>query len=162
MTNVDHQPAATDAPPSSVFFSYSRDDRARALPIIRQIEAAGFPTWWDGLLEGGERYLSATEAALDRARAVVVLWTGTSAKSHWVHDEATRGRDRGILVPLSLDNTEPPLGFGQFQVIDMSRQNRGLFSLQGKTELGIDLPKGNVQQVLSFNCKCLHIVQALT
>ena len=121
MTNVDHQPAATDAPPSSVFFSYSRDDRARALPIIRQIEAAGFPTWWDGLLEGGERYLSATEAALDRARAVVVLWTGTSAKSHWVHDEATRGRDRGILVPLSLDNTEPPLGFGQFQVIDMSR-----------------------------------------
>jgi TolB-like protein len=42
-------------------------------------------------------------------------------QSHWVRDEATRGRDRRILVPLSLDGSEPPLGFGQFQVVDLSR-----------------------------------------
>lgn len=106
---------------TSVFFSYSRADRARALPIIRLIEAAGFATWWDGLLEGGERYSQATAEALDRARAVVVLWSVNSVASHWVHDEATRGRDRGLLVPIALDGTEPPLGFGQFQVIDLSR-----------------------------------------
>jgi TIR domain len=94
---------------SSVFFSYSREDQARALPIIAQIEAAGFSTWWDGLLEGGERFSSTTAAALDRARAVVVLWSQRSVESHWVHDEATRGRDRRILVPLSLDGTPPPL-----------------------------------------------------
>ncbi|MFN5904152.1 MAG: toll/interleukin-1 receptor domain-containing protein, partial [Novosphingobium sp.] len=106
---------------TSVFFSYSRADRARALPIIRLIEAAGFATWWDGLLEGGERYSQATAEALDRARAVVVLWSVNSVASHWVHDEATRGRDRGLLVPIALDGTEPPLGFGQFQVIDLAR-----------------------------------------
>jgi TolB-like protein len=106
---------------TSVFFSYSRDDQARAKPIIALIEAAGYPTWWDGLLEGGERYARATEEALDRAQAVVVLWSKTSAQSHWVHDEATRGRDRRILIPLSLDGTPPPLGFGQFQVIDISK-----------------------------------------
>lgn len=105
---------------TSVFFSYSRDNRARARAIIALIEAAGFATWWDGLLEGGDRFSSTTEAALDRARAVVVLWSKTSAQSHWVHDEATRGRDRRILVPLSLDGTAPPLGFGQFQMIDLS------------------------------------------
>lgn len=103
-----------------MFFSYSRDDQARARPIIALIEAAGFPTWWDGLLEGGERFSSSTEAALDRARAVVVLWSKTSAQSHWVHDEAARGRDRRVLVPLSLDGTPAPLGFGQFQVIDLA------------------------------------------
>jgi TolB-like protein/tetratricopeptide (TPR) repeat protein len=106
---------------TSVFFSYSREDQARALPIIRLLEQAGFSVWWDGLLEGGERFSHTTEEALERAQAVVVLWSKTSAKSHWVHDEATRGRDRRVLVPLSLDGTEPPLGFGQFQVIDLSR-----------------------------------------
>ena len=114
--------------PSTIFFSYARDDQARALPIIRLIEQAGFSVWWDGLLEGGERFSRTTEDALDRAKAVVVLWSKTSAQSHWVHDEATRGRDRRVLVPLSIDGSSPPLGFGQFQVIDLCANgpsNRG-------------------------------------
>jgi TolB-like protein/tetratricopeptide (TPR) repeat protein len=106
---------------STVFLSYSRTDRPRAVPIIRLIEEAGFAVWWDGLLEGGERFSQTTEDALDRAQAVVVLWSKNSVHSHWVHDEATRGRDRRILVPLSLDGSPPPLGFGQFQVIDVSK-----------------------------------------
>jgi TolB-like protein/Tfp pilus assembly protein PilF len=116
----NHSPS--DAPrQSTIFFSYSRDDRARAVPIIRLIEEAGFSVWWDGLLGGGERFSRTTEEALDRARAVVVLWSKTSIVSHWVQDEATRGRDRQVLVPLSLDGTLPPLGFGQFQAIDLSK-----------------------------------------
>ncbi len=106
---------------TTIFVSYSRVDQARALPIIQLLQQAGFNTWWDGLLEGGERFSHITEDALNRAKAVVVLWSKTSVQSHWVHDEATRGRDRGILVPLSLDGAAPPLGFGQFQVIDLSR-----------------------------------------
>ncbi|MFC4292080.1 TIR domain-containing protein [Sphingorhabdus arenilitoris] len=105
---------------TTVFFSYSRDDQARALPIINLIEQAGYKLWWDGLLGGGERFSDSTEQALERAKAVIVLWSKISVKSHWVHDEATRGRDRRILVPLSLDGSPPPLGFGQFQVIDIS------------------------------------------
>lgn len=105
---------------TTVFFSYSRADQPRALPIIHQLEAAGFRVWWDGMLEGGERYARTTEDALNRAKAVVVLWSKTSVQSHWVHDESTRGRDRGVLVPLSLDGSAPPLGFGQFQVISLA------------------------------------------
>lgn len=120
MTVSDPDGAASGPALSSVFFSYSREDQPRALPIIRLIEQAGFDIWWDGLLEGGQHFSKATEDALNRARAVVVLWSKTSVKSHWVSDEATRGRDRRILVPLSLDGTEPPLGFGQFQVINLA------------------------------------------
>ncbi len=112
-------------PDYAVFFSYSRADRKAALPIIRALEAAGHTVWWDGLLEGGVRFHHATEAALEHARAVVVLWSKTSAGSHWVHDEAARGRDSGRLVPLSLDGTAPPLGFGQFQCIDLAHGKRG-------------------------------------
>lgn len=112
----------TAAPDSAhaVFLSYSRDDQKRALPIIAAIEAAGFTVWWDGKLAGGERFLPATESALENARAVVVLWSARSVNSHWVRDEATRGRDRNCIVPLSIDGTEAPLGFRQFQTIDFS------------------------------------------
>jgi hypothetical protein len=108
----------------TIFLSYSRADQKAALPVIAALEAAGFSVWWDGLLEGGERFAKTTEAALENARAVVVLWSKTSIASHWVHDEATRGRDRRCLVPVSIDGSEPPLGFRQFQVIDIS-QSKG-------------------------------------
>ena len=111
-------PKGAKGAPTSVFVSYSRADRKRAMPIIQALEQAGFSVWWDGLLEGGERYSTTTTAALESARAVVVLWSRTSQDSHWVHDEATRARDRRCLVPVSIDGTPPPLGFGQFQTID--------------------------------------------
>ena len=112
---------------TTIFVSYSRDDRKRALPVIQLLEAAGYAVWWDGMLEGGERFAATTAHALDTARAVVVLWSKTSLTSHWVHDEATSGRDRKCLLPLSLDGSLPPLGFRQFQVIDIShaRMKRG-------------------------------------
>lgn len=106
---------------ASVFLSYSREDRAIAQRVVSALEADGCSVWWDGLLEGGERFSEATETALNGAEVVVVLWSKSSAKSHWVHDEATRGRDRGRLVPASIDGTSPPLGFGQFQALDLAK-----------------------------------------
>ena len=88
---------------STIFLSYARADQKRALPIISMLEACGYSVWWDGLLEPGERFSRTTEDALERARAVVVLWSKTSTASHWVHDEATQGRDRRCLVPVSID-----------------------------------------------------------
>ena len=106
---------------ATVFLSYSREDQKRALPVIKALEAAGLQVWWDGLLEGGDNFLPTTERALETADAVVVLWSKTSVESHWVRDEATRGRERNCLVPLTLDGTHPPLGFRQFQTINISK-----------------------------------------
>lgn len=112
-----------DARPLQLFFSYSRTDQKQAMPLIRALEQQGLAVWWDGLLEGGDNFLPTTEAALQKADAVVVLWSKTSIDSHWVRDEATVGRDRRRLVPLSMDGSLPPLGFRQFQVIDVSKWN---------------------------------------
>lgn len=106
---------------TTVFLSYSRADQKRALPVIKALEAAGLQVWWDGLLEGGDTFLPTTEAALENADAVVVLWSKTAVESHWVRDEATRGRERGCLVPLTIDGTHPPLGFRQLQTINLSK-----------------------------------------
>lgn len=106
---------------ASVFLSYASVDRKAALAVVKVLEKAGFSVWWDGLLEGGERFSKTIADALEGARAVVVLWSATSTTSYWVHDEAERGRDTGRLVPLSIDGSLPPLGFRQFQAIDISK-----------------------------------------
>jgi TolB-like protein/Tfp pilus assembly protein PilF len=107
-------------PPLSVFLSYARDDRPRALAVIEALKAEGFDVWWDGLLEAGDAFANTTETALETADAVVVLWSARSVQSHWVRDEATRGRDRCRMVPVSIDGTQPPLGFRQIQYVDLA------------------------------------------
>jgi TolB-like protein len=103
-----------------LFISYSRTDLDRARPVIDLLEQGGFDVWWDGRLEGGENFLQTTENALESCACVVVLWSATSVNSHWVRDEAQRGRERGCLVPLTIDGTFAPLGFRQFQLLDIS------------------------------------------
>jgi TolB-like protein len=103
-----------------LFVSYSRSDLEHARPVIDLLESSGFDVWWDGRLEGGENFLQTTETALEKSACVVVLWSATSVASHWVRDEAQRGRERGCLVPLTIDGTMAPLGFRQFQLLDIS------------------------------------------
>jgi len=114
------QPADVENKGSDVFLSYSRDEQAIAQKVHDLLEQAGVSVWWDAMLEGGVRFHDVTEFNLEYCEAVVVLWSEISTKSHWVHDEATRGRDRGCLIPVSIDGTLPPLGFRQFQWIDVS------------------------------------------
>ena len=105
---------------AQVFLSYARGDAAKARPIAAAIERAGHSVWWDGRIEGGTQYANVIEEALTAAQVVVVLWSAEAVESHWVRDEAAAGRDTGRLVPLSLDGTEPPLGFRQYQTMDLS------------------------------------------
>jgi TolB-like protein/Flp pilus assembly protein TadD len=117
LAQPQHEPTGE----STVFVSYSRADQKHVFPVVKMLEDAGYSVWWDGMLGAGEHFASTTEQALTRAKAVVVLWSKQSIASHWVHDEATQGRDRRCLVPISIDGSEAPLGFRQFQVIDVSK-----------------------------------------
>lgn len=116
---IDAEQAAA-GPGHEAFLSYASADRTQALAVVEILRSAGLTVWWDGLIPGGQRYNEVISDALEQAKAVVVLWSAASKASHWVHDEAARGRDRGCLVPLSIDGSEPPLGFGQFQTFNVS------------------------------------------
>ena len=113
-----------------VFLSYDRDDVARARPIAAALEEAGHSVWWDRHIKGGAQYTKAIEQALKAANAVVVLWSERSVDSAWVRDEAAAGRDGGRLVPVRLDAATPPMGFRQYQTIDMSRRTGRRAALQ--------------------------------
>ncbi len=51
---------------------------------------------------------------------MLVVWSQASVASHWVQDEATRGRDRGILIPAQIDDMELPIGFGMYQTAQLT------------------------------------------
>lgn len=104
-----------------VFLSYDREDADRARPLALALEQAGHDVWWDSHIRGGEQFSKAIDEALSRADAVVVLWSAQSIESAWVRDEASAGRDSGRLVPVLIEAVQPPLGFRQYQSIDMSR-----------------------------------------
>ena len=102
-----------------IFLSYARDDVDAAKQLASCISEAGHDVWWDRHLHGGSRFAAEIDRALKDAEAVVVLWSSNSIESAWVQDEAAEGRDSGRLVPVSLGSAKPPLGFRQFQTIDL-------------------------------------------
>jgi TolB-like protein/Tfp pilus assembly protein PilF len=111
---------AEDDRPLRIFLSYARADRARVAPLAAALERGGAQLWWDALMESGAAFARRIEDQLDRADAVLVVWSGTSVHSDWVRDEAGHGRDAGKLVPVTIDGAEPPLGFRQYHVVDLS------------------------------------------
>jgi TolB-like protein/tetratricopeptide (TPR) repeat protein len=115
---TDEPATATTGP--TLFLSYARADEASARRLAAALEHAGYIVWWDALIEGGAAFGRSIAQALETADAVLVLWSKTSVESDWVKDEAAQGRERHRLIPLSLDGTHPPLGFRQYQVIDLS------------------------------------------
>lgn len=112
---------------SHVFISYASDDRSCARAVGAALEERGFEVWWDKeRIHPSDDYGFVIREALDEAGCVVVLWSESSVVSHYVRDEATRGRDRDILVPGKIDGIEDadiPLGFGTIQYADLSRWN---------------------------------------
>jgi adenylate cyclase len=108
-----------------IFLSYAREDADAAREVAEAVGRAGHEVWWDKQIQGGSRFSRAIDQALKDAEAVVVLWSETSVESAWVQDEAAEGRDSGRLVPVLLDTCKPPLGFRQFQSVDLAKWRGG-------------------------------------
>lgn len=146
---------------ASIFLSYARDDAAKGARIAQTLEAAGHSVWWDKHIGAGSRFSAEIEEALRAADRVVVLWSKASVRSAWVLDEAAAGRDTDRLIPVLIDKVEPPLGFRQYQAIDLSGGRRGAYAFTSLLDavaardeaLGsgrIELPPPRAASALSF------------
>lgn len=103
-----------------VFVSYAHEDRPFVERLANALGQSGFEVWWDRALEGGEAYRAEIEQSLNGADAVVVVWSGRSRASRWVLDEAEKGLNRGVLVPVRVDRAPIPLGFGGLHTLDFA------------------------------------------
>ncbi len=130
---------------ADVFVSYSRSDKARVAPIVAALEEQGWSVWWDPAIAPGQQFDRMIAEELERARAVLVVWTTDSVESRWVRGEAREGADRGILVPLQLGPARLPIDFRAYHTTDLGQSGdvtanpqfgevvRALESLVGRT-----------------------------
>ena len=103
-----------------VFISYARPSEDQAHRIAELLREAGFTVWRDDELPAHRAYSDVIEERLKSAKAVVVLWSAESAKSHWVRAEADTAREAGTLVQATLDSSLPPMPFNQIQCADLN------------------------------------------
>src|SRR5579872_2934555 len=102
-----------------VFISYARPSEDDARSIVELLRDKGFSVWRDDELPAHRAYSEVIEERLNSAKAVVVLWSAESAKSHWVRAEADNAREAGTLVQASLDGALPPMPFNQIQCANL-------------------------------------------
>jgi TolB-like protein len=104
---------------AEVFISYARATEPQAQMVEQALKAAGYAVWRDNALPVHRAYAQVIEERIDKARAVVVLWSRDAAKSEWVRSEANRARELGKLIQVSLDRTLPPMPFDQLHCADL-------------------------------------------
>ena len=105
---------------ANIFLSYARGDFAYANKLALALIESGWSVWWDQDIRAGEVFRAIIRDELNKANCVVVIWSRVSVSSHFVLDEATVASKQNKLVSVCIDGTSPPLGFNQFQWIDIS------------------------------------------
>jgi adenylate cyclase len=105
---------------SDVFVSYARSTEKQAQAVVEALRALGYSVWIDDQLPAHRNYSHVIEEELDRAKAVLVVWSAEAARSDWVMDEAERAREQHKLVQVSLDKARLPMPFGRIQCVDLS------------------------------------------
>ena len=104
---------------ADIFISYARADKARVTPLVAALEAQGWSVWWDPEITPGQEFDSQISAALDAAKAVVVVWSPASVDSRWVRGEAREAADRGVLVPVRFEGARLPIDARAMHTTDL-------------------------------------------
>lgn len=106
---------------ADVFVSYKAEDRRRVMPLVKALEHDGFTVWWDQQIAGGDEWRRSIEEQLDSAKCILVVWSkrSTAPEGRFVRDEATRAMERGLYLPVQIDEVRLPLGFGETQALSL-------------------------------------------
>src|SRR5262249_53988443 len=104
---------------SDIFISYAHEDRPRAQTLAQTLEDGGWSTFWDRTSPAGKTWRETIGRELAGAHCVIVLWSKVSIESEWVQEEADDAKRRRILVPVLIENVQPPIGFRAIQAADL-------------------------------------------
>jgi hypothetical protein len=104
---------------AKLFISYASNDRNFVDRLATALALAGHKIWYDRDLDAGSfREQILTE--LTQAEVAIVIWSARSTQSRYVVDEAERAAARAVLLPIRIDASDLPLGFGALQTFDLS------------------------------------------
>lgn len=94
-----------------IFLSYAREDEASARIIVDALAREGLEAWWDHQIPPGKSWDDVIGERIGGANVVVVIWSRHSVESNFVKEEAQLAYDARKLVPVKIDDSEPPMGF---------------------------------------------------
>jgi TIR domain len=127
-----------------IFISYSSQHRELTRALVAAIEAqygAG-SVWWDQALESRASYSEQIKAALERARAVVVIWTAGAMISDYVYAEANIAQSQQKLVnvrPAEMSFHDIPEPFNVYHIDEAENTDRILATI-AKVMAGTPIP----------------------
>ena len=104
---------------ADIFISYKKEDAGRVIRMVEALRAEGFEVWWDHGIKAGSEWDRSIHQELYAAKAVIAIWSKASVAAPWVKEEATVGKNRGVLIPARIDDVDPPLGFMMIQAADL-------------------------------------------
>ena len=105
---------------ADIFISYKKEDAGRVIRMVEALRADGFDVWWDHGIKAGSEWDRSIHKELYSAKVVIAIWSNASVAAPWVKEEATVGKNRGVLVPAKIDDVDPPLGFMMIQAADLT------------------------------------------
>jgi hypothetical protein len=114
---------ASQGIPHDIFLSYAREDKQRAQFVFNVLGRQGWSVFMDPDIPNAERWEEFLKSQLRRVPCVLVLWSPAARNSRWVQLEAGIGREREVLVHVTLDGETPPGDFAGLQANDLSTWN---------------------------------------
>jgi hypothetical protein len=104
---------------ADIFISFAREDQPSAKVLAEAPTHQGWLVWWDHEIPPGSTFDEMIEKELSEVRCVLALWSAASVASKWVKAEAAEANDRGVLVPVLLEDVRLPLEFRRIEAADL-------------------------------------------
>lgn len=104
---------------AKIFLSYAHEDQPHAQRIVDALAQAGLEAWWDHQIPPGSSWDEVIGARIEAAAVVIVIWSRQSVASNFVKEEAQIAHDAGKLLPVKVDEVEPPVGFRRLQAANL-------------------------------------------
>src|SRR6516164_7157590 len=96
---------------ADLFLSYAHQDTKRAQTLAKLLEDAGLTVWWDRRMVAGDKIHDVIDEEIEKAKAVIVLWSPFSVKSDWVRGEAQTAHELAKLVPIKIAECKLPINY---------------------------------------------------
>jgi hypothetical protein len=102
-----------------IFLSYKSKDNPKAKIIAEALEQKGYSVFLERKIPVGRVFDEYIQEKLNEAKCVIVLWSNESVISDWIREEAKMGMNKGILIPVLIEEVKPPIGFSNIQVAQL-------------------------------------------
>ena len=110
---------------TQVFISYSRKDTEFVERLAADLQTAGLEVWYDlSGLEGGTRWGSEIQAAIEQSQFFLVVLSPNSLESKWVQREFLYAEGLNLkIIPLQYLPCTLPMWLLDLMVIDLQGRN---------------------------------------